>query len=207
MGLLHLLDRSLEKYLRAAVPLDPREVDVAFEAPDTEWSAKITRPTVNLFLYDVRRSSTHARAGFEVTEVDGTLLRRQVAPRVEFRYLVTAWTADHRDEHQLLGALLVSLLASRELPREHLEGSLAAGTDLPILEMASSSGRDQVDLWKALDGQLKPGLELIATVPVDVRAPVELPAPPDEVGVSVGDRERPSRRSERTRPAAGSDGS
>ena len=53
--MLHLLDESLEAFLRATVPLPRREVDVAFAAPDRDWAARVSRPTVNLYLWDVRR--------------------------------------------------------------------------------------------------------------------------------------------------------
>lgn len=35
--MLHLLDESLEHFLRTAVPLPPKEIDVSFEAPDRDW--------------------------------------------------------------------------------------------------------------------------------------------------------------------------
>ena len=51
--MLQLLDESLESFLRAEVPLGARDVDVAFDAPDKEWASQISRPTVNLFLWDI----------------------------------------------------------------------------------------------------------------------------------------------------------
>jgi len=41
---LELIDESLESFFRASVPLSATDVDVAFDAPDREWSAKLTRP-------------------------------------------------------------------------------------------------------------------------------------------------------------------
>ena len=52
--MLHLLDESMEAFLRAEVPLSVRDVDVVFEAPDGDWAAGVSRPTVNLYLWDVR---------------------------------------------------------------------------------------------------------------------------------------------------------
>ena len=75
---------------------------MSFEAPDRDWSAKLTRPTVNLFLWDIRRSTERARPGSRRLERDGRLVRRLPLPRVELRYLVTAWTSDHGDERALL---------------------------------------------------------------------------------------------------------
>ena len=52
----HLLDESLEDFLRTTVPLPAREIDVSFDAPDKDWAAKVSRPTINLYLWDVRRN-------------------------------------------------------------------------------------------------------------------------------------------------------
>ena len=91
--MLHHLDDSLEAYLRALVRLPSRDVDVSFDTPDHEWGSGVTRPTLNLFLWDVCRSQRRAVAGMEAVEVGGRIERRKPAPRVEFRYLVTAWAS------------------------------------------------------------------------------------------------------------------
>lgn len=46
--MLHLLDASLETFLRLTVPLPEREIDISFEAPDRDWGARVTRPTVDV---------------------------------------------------------------------------------------------------------------------------------------------------------------
>ena len=40
--MLHLLDETLEAFLRDVVPLPARDVDIAFDAPDGEWSASLS---------------------------------------------------------------------------------------------------------------------------------------------------------------------
>ena len=65
VGVLDLIDESLEAFFRATVPLDATDVDVSFEPPEREWSAKLNRPTVNAFLWDIRRSTHRARTGME----------------------------------------------------------------------------------------------------------------------------------------------
>ena len=52
--MLNLLDESLEAFLRAEVPLPSKNVDVSFEAPDSDWGAGVTKPTLNLYLWDLR---------------------------------------------------------------------------------------------------------------------------------------------------------
>ncbi len=47
------LDETIRDLLIKNVPIDLTEVDISFEAPDREWSGRLSRPTVNCFLYDV----------------------------------------------------------------------------------------------------------------------------------------------------------
>ena len=167
--MLQLVDDSIETFLRASVPTLGDGVDVAFEAPDRDWGAGLTRPTVNLFLWDVRRNLDQRDAGMELLEdEDGRRHRRPPLPRVACRYLITAWTADVGDEHRLLGTLLATLLTTSELPAEYLPEGLAGLDPLPSVQVALPDGGNHgADFWSALGGQLKPGLDLVVTVTVD----------------------------------------
>ncbi|MGD9750028.1 MAG: DUF4255 domain-containing protein [Acidimicrobiia bacterium] len=183
--MLHHLDESLELFLRACVPLGVRDIDVAFDAPDRTWAGTISRPTVNLFLYDVQRSVTRAVAGRESVEVNGTTVQRMAPMFVDCRYLATAWTAERRDEHRLLGALLATVVSYREIPPEHLVGAIAELRPIPRLNLASVAQRDQqhAQLWPALEGQLHPALDLIVTVPVE--STLSIPVGPPVTGVEL----------------------
>jgi hypothetical protein len=195
--MLHLLDESLEAFLRGVVPLDGREVDVAFAAPDKAWGARLTRPTVNLFLFEVRRASSKATAGVERVERDGRMVQRLVLPRIELRYLVTAWTTEPRDEHQLLGSVLRAVLAHGELPAAYLRRPLTELAPPPSLGLADGDTRTSAELWSALDGQLKPCLEIVIVLPVDTELFHDLAPTPESIEATVLDRDRPSRRSVR----------
>src|SRR3954464_4527352 len=122
--MLNLLDESLEEFLRTVVPLPKREIDISFDAPDKDWSARVSRPTINMYLWDVRRNVSEREMGMEtVHDANGRPHRRSPLPRVDCRYLVTAWTADIRDEHSLLGAVLAALLQREEIGAEYLRGA------------------------------------------------------------------------------------
>jgi Pvc16 N-terminal domain len=166
--MIHLLDESLETFLRTEVPLPEQDVDIAFEAPDSDWGARITRPTINLYLWDVRPNGEEAQFGATLTtDVSGRPVRRRPLPRVDCRYLVTAWTSDVRDEHSLLGSVLSTLLTTRELGAEHLVGAYRAVRPVPSLRLAYRDAEGSSDVWSALGGQLKPGLDLIVTATVE----------------------------------------
>lgn len=181
--MLNLLDESLEHFLRGVVPLTPRDIDVAFEAPDRDWAAGISRPTVNLYLWDVRPNTDEREFGLvDVTDANGVRVgRRAPLPRVDCRFLVTAWTTEVRDEHALLGRVMIALLGNSEIGIEHLQGALADVEPAPTVELRSGSGPDNSDFWSALGGQLKPGLDVVVTLTVDAALLREAGPPVSEV--------------------------
>src|SRR6266508_5955134 len=150
--MLHLLDESLEAFLRATVPLGKREVDVSFAAPDRDWAARVG---------------------------NGRPMRRPPLPRVDCRYLVTAWTSEVQDEHSLLGHTLAALLLHDTIDERYLQGSFARVRPIPTIEVAGSDGRDNSDFWSALGGQLKPGLDVVVTATVDAATLVAVGPPVD----------------------------
>jgi len=189
---LEFVDASLEAMLRAAVPLSAVDVDVAFDAPSREWSGKLNRPTVNLFLWDIKRTTDHARAGVETVMRNDQPMRRLALPRVELRYLVTAWTSEHRDERALLSELLRVALTYQEIPETYIAAGL---TDIaPPKLMVARSGETQVDIFKTLEGQLKPALDVIVITEVDTGGGTPLATPVTDIGVNVSDIHNEGRR-------------
>lgn len=179
--MLEVIDEGLEAFFRATVPLGATDVDVSFEAPDREWSAKLTRPTVNLFLWDIRRS-TNSRSGIRTVEIDGAVVHQPALPIVELRYVISAWTSDHGDERGLLAGVMRALLLHGAVPREFLPGAYDR-LEMPILTMARA-GEDHMDVFKALEGQLKPGLNMVLQTEFDTG--FSLPAGPPVGGIETG---------------------
>jgi hypothetical protein len=177
--MLDLLDQALESHLRTAVPLG-KDVAVSFEAPDSEWAAKVSgRPAVNLYLWDVRLNLDERDCGESlVPGQDGRRVRRKPLPRIDCRYLVTSFTNEVRDEHDLLGRVLAALLRDGEIGEAHLPGRLGSLRPLPSVQIMAGDGRDNGDFWSALGGQLKVGLDLLVTATVDTREQ-PVPAGPD----------------------------
>jgi hypothetical protein len=204
--LIHLVDQALEKYLRVAVPLPDAAIDVSFAAPDRAWGSGITKPSVNVYLWDIKRSAPRAQAGkIEMTE-DGQVFRRPPNPVVHLTYFVTAWASELRDEHQLLGSVLRAILSNSELPAEHVPDEFKNLAPI-LLDLATSADRKPGDFSSTLDGQLKPGLEVRVTLEVDAfgwteagppTAAVEyglnrLPEPRTPPATRLGDTPRPTR--------------
>ena len=193
----HLLDDALETFSRSRIGFDDRALDVSFAAPDGVWSAALTRPTLSFYLWDVRPSEEHAAAGMESVERDGVKYRRQALPRMSLSYLLTGWSADERDEHQLLGALLQAFLVPSTLPAEVLPEPLALVQPLPSYTLASPRSDGRADFWSALGGRYKPGLDLVVTAAVDPDVRIPAGPPVERVEVTVTDHEQPERTSTR----------
>jgi hypothetical protein len=156
---------------------------VAFEAPDKEWSAKLTRPTVNLFLWDIRRS-VNSRSGMRTVEVDGAKVHQPALPVVELRYLISAWTSDHSDERGLLAGVMRSLLTYGAIPRDFLPSAFDR-LEVPTIVMARV-GEDHMDVFKALQGQLKPGINMVVTTQFDTGFAIPAGPPVGSIGTALG---------------------
>jgi hypothetical protein len=186
---IQLLDASVERFLRSVVPLPPA-VSISFATPDKLWGAANAGPTVNLFLWDVRRDVRQAHFGVQYETVDGQGVARRPDPDVALRYLVTAWAGEPRDEHQLLGSVLRALLAHSSIPAEHVAPDLDIVGGVAI-EVAAGEGKPS-DFWSSLDGQLKPGFELTVRFRVPLDPTLDLGPPIDGVEISVARRSEPA---------------
>jgi hypothetical protein len=158
------VDEGLEQFLRAGLPLPPEVGDVSFDAPDGTWAAQLSRLTVNLYLYDVTRSTQPSRAPMQRSTGQGAPQRRTPQPMVELGYLVSAWAGTPRDEHQLLGDV-VSLVAAHEHLAPELLGAPVSSS--VWLNFGDDSHNRPRDLWSALGGSLKASFTLHVTVAAD----------------------------------------
>jgi hypothetical protein len=50
------LDETIKQLLTKKGAFDPAEIDIVFDMPDREWSASISKPTVNVYLYDIHEN-------------------------------------------------------------------------------------------------------------------------------------------------------
>ncbi|MDA1002983.1 MAG: DUF4255 domain-containing protein [Chloroflexi bacterium] len=195
--MLHLLDASIEAYLRGEVPLDDR-VDVDYDAPDSTWSAGITRPTVNVFAWDIRRNSTETTAGFDIVQRGNDRFHKAASPRIDFRYLITTWTQQSRDEHELLGAILVACLRLPAIPVQYLQGPLAEVDPPPRLQVARFDDTQSSEFWSSMGGQLKAALDIIVSATVDTELLRPAGPPVRSLRLESTSPDQPARRSVRT---------
>ncbi len=183
--MIHHVDRALESFLRQQVPLPEADVDLAFRAPESSWTASVARPTVDVFLWDIARSGRSSSSGRDERVVENG--RRQQRPQpaqVALRYFVTVWAREQRDEHELLGAILRAVLRHDALPSTLLPPALAESAWRLIL--AGDQHRLPPSLWGGAPP--KPGLYVEVELAVDATGWQDRGVPVEEMRISVSDR-------------------
>lgn len=171
------LDQTLENLIRKEGKLNKSDIDIAFEQPTSEWSARLSRPTVNFFCYDLRENLKLRTMDRTVTR-NGTHGFSAFPPRrVDLSYLITAWARKVEDEHQLLWRALAALKKHTDLMPSECEGLLRHQTrNIPIkvAEMGENPV-NLVDLWGVLDNQMRLGFVMVTTVELDTEIGFEAP--------------------------------
>ena len=161
------LDEGLRELMIRELPIKNHEVDIAFDQPKRDWSARLSRPTINLYLHDIRENVKLRREQrpYELERNSKAVVQQRQPMRVDLHYLLTTWAAAPEDEHRLLARVLMTLMRYPEFPGDLLPEGLQ---DQPIpipLKVAQSDTLDKPsDLWSVLDNQQRPGIVLIATL-------------------------------------------
>jgi hypothetical protein len=157
------LDEALRSLLRRELKRHGFEgVEVAFDAPSKEWSGKLTSPTVDLFLYDLREASTRAQIAPDEQRDNGKAVVTPPSLQLELTYAVTAWTKAVEDEHRLLSQVLAILFSYRRLPPELLDAALDGGTVLARAETSVGRPREEkADFWTSVGGQYKASIDFV----------------------------------------------
>jgi len=169
------LDASLRELLVRKCPIDLTAIDIKFEMPTGAWSGAVTKPTVNVFLYDVRENLELRSNERCLTRRGTTAIEERGPVRVDFSYMVTVWTTDVSDEHQLLGRVLATLVAYPVLPPEVLKGAMAE-QPLPVQAAVAQPARtpNAWDFWGSLDNHVKAGVACVLTASLESAPPVEV---------------------------------
>jgi hypothetical protein len=161
------VDDTLKELLVQQVPLDPNAIDIKFEMPTHEWSAKLSKPTVNVYLWDIRENLELRSTDRFVTSRDktaGTGTQQRAPVRVDLSYLISAWTMDIADEHQLLGGILTALLRFPTIPDAVLQGSMQT-QPLPLQAWIARPERMPTpwDFWGHVENRMKSALSYVVT--------------------------------------------
>jgi len=163
------LDEVLRQLLIREIPVRNGEVNITFDQPSREWSGRLNRPTLNLFLHDIRENNQLRRNEWEfMARGDGKISKRRPHFRVDLHYMITAWAAEPDDEHRLLARTLVTLLRWPNLPVESLPESLQdQPVPMPMRLARHDELRNAADVWSALDNEIRPALSLVTTLAIN----------------------------------------
>jgi len=165
------LDETIRQLLVAELPIKNGELDISFDLPKRDWSSRISKPTVNLFLYDVRENNVLRQHQWERrnngSREDLAHLKR-TPMRVDCTYVLSVWAADPEDEHRLLTRCMLVLYRFPVLPANRLVGSLQN----PPYDIQASLAQHDVmteptDLWNVLDNEMRPSVSYVITLALD----------------------------------------
>ena len=160
------LDEVLEQLLKRELPIKNREIEIAFDSPKREWSARLNKPTLNLFLYDLRENATLRQPEWQVEKnQNGGYSKVRAPSRVDLHYMVTAWANKPEDEHHILARTLLALFRFPLLPEDLLPEVLQdQPVPIPMRTAEHDQLRSPADIWSALDNELRPAISCVITL-------------------------------------------
>jgi len=165
------LDETIRRLLVDELPVKNGEIEISFDQPRREWSSRISKPTINIFLHDVRENKELRRHQWE--RMNGNSRRdlaqlKRTPMRVDCSYLISVWAADPEDEHRLLTRCMMTLFRFPTLPEERLVNSLQQ----PRYEIQARLAQHDTlaepsDIWNVLDNELRPSVSYVVTLALD----------------------------------------
>lgn len=163
------VDETLRAIVKAEI-VNGTDVDVVFDAPTRDWASRRNKPTLDLYLYDIREDLRRRETGIiERRDEKGMVVERRQLPRFfKLAYLITAWTQRPEDEHRLLSAALGLFMKYDRLPAEFMT-PLLVENEVPLLVQIAyppPEDRQVSDVWSSLGGDLKPSVDLVVTMPI-----------------------------------------
>jgi hypothetical protein len=161
------LDEALRTLLKRELDKHGFEgVEIAFDAPSKEWSGKLTGPTVDLFLYDMREALDRASATPSERRSNGVATISDPPLQLELTYAVTAWTKAVEDEHRLLSQVLAVLFSFSDVPAD----VIAENATTTLARAETSVGRpreEKADFWTSVGGQYKASIDYVVQIVIE----------------------------------------
>ena len=161
------LDEALRALLKRELDKHGFEgVEIAFDAPSKEWSGKLTGPTVDMFLYDMREALDRATATPSERRTNGVATIADPPLQLELTYAVTAWTKAVEDEHRLLSQVLAILFSFSAVP----DDVIAENASTTLARAETSVGRpreEKADFWTRSAGQYKASIDYVVQIVIE----------------------------------------
>ncbi len=172
------LDESIKNLLVNELPIKKNDIDIVFDQPNSDWSSRLNKPTLNLYLYSIseNRQLRGAEQMSKTQLPDGNIEIRRNPVRIDLHYLVTAWSKNEMDQHHLIGLVLFALLRHPVLP----DNAYTRDLGTPILPISLNVAQEDEsknwgEFWNTLNNRYHPGLTLKVTMTIDPYQPVIAP--------------------------------
>lgn len=164
--MINAVDEVLRQLLIREIPIQNGEVDLEFDQPTREWSGRLNRPTLNLFLYDLRENPTLRKPEWQVNRNgDGSVSKQRSPARVDLSYMITAWAKEAEDEHRLLARTTMALYRHPHLPERLLPEVLGAQpVPIPVRVARHDKLTNPAEVWSALDNEIRPSISCEITL-------------------------------------------
>lgn len=157
------LDDTLRSLIARELSRHALDVEIKFDAPNKEWVAALSVPTINAFLYDLRAAKDHHPVEWEVEKNrDGTREHRPPL-MMDASYAFSAWTRAVEDEHRLLSQVLAILNAYPQLPADVLAGELTNQPYPLTAKIARPRADGAADFWSSFGAAHKASLDYTVT--------------------------------------------
>jgi hypothetical protein len=177
--MIELLDEALRQILIDELNIRSGEIDIQYRQPNKDWSSRLSRPTINIFLYDIRENvklRQHSPQYMEMGRV-GSLVSQQLRPmQINVYYLITAWANEPEDEHRMLGRILMALYRHPYLTDQYRIGDLRDQPGrIEILAAQPELLNDATLFWSAMDNQMRAGIVCQVAMALDPHTPFDTP--------------------------------
>jgi Pvc16 N-terminal domain/Carboxypeptidase regulatory-like domain len=153
------------------------EIEVLFNRPAESFQPK--KPTINLFLYDLRENLDLRRNEPEIERRNGQVITHRPPLFVACSYLVTAWVGQSQteteilQEQDLLSRALQIFARHPTIPDDVLPVPLQKS--IPPWEMVTllpDTQKNLSEFWSSIGNKLRPSFNATVTLPMPVFAEV-----------------------------------
>ena len=176
------VDEALRNLILDSLTVSRQNVDIKYDLPSRDWASRLNRPTINLFLFDIRenlrlRGAEQAR---QFPLPNGKVEVRRNPVRIDLRYLLTAWTKDPEDEHLLLSDALYTLLRNPVIPDKYASEQMKKQQFQTILDAAvyqpeHGPTEKATEIWGVIGNDIHAGFIVTVTITVDPYEPLVFP--------------------------------
>lgn len=176
------VDDALRQLILKSLSISEQSVDIRYDLPSRDWASRLNRPTINIFLFDIRENLRLRGAEQSLTRQldNGKVEIRRNPIRIDLRYLLTAWTKEPEDAHLLLSDALMTLLRNSTIPDEFLSEKLRVhgfpvNLEAAVFQPENGPTEKVTDIWGVIGNDIHAGFIVTVTITVDPFEPTILP--------------------------------